>query len=615
MSKYILILLFLLPNSILFAQEKTDASVVEVERKEVDLNERNEKQNRYNQSLQHARQLIGQRKYEGAAAFLEPLYSENPKNTTVVNLLRTCYTNLNQPLKLENMYKKQIELNPVNLSFRIGYAEAAAQLGNDKDALKRYDDAIKAVRNKNSYRSVLLSMFKYDYTDKAGEIIRNLRIEQNDSTMMVIEMGQYYEKSKQYRKAAEEYYKIFNDTSNLSREAVSRIQALLAFEESSEPTEKFLLELEGSLNNERILNSLSTHYLNSKQYDKAYQYIIKQDSVASVKGSIATSFLVRCYNLKLYDMTIKIGDYIDKTYKDNQGFIVTSYIYYGNACIEKKLYDKAESIYKTIMRFARSPRDKADVINKLGEIELFGRHNYDAALTLFDSVINHFQQGSGYNTALLNRPYCYILQNNVPKALTAYKQIDMNRLNPDLKEEVEYHIGFTYLLNKEIDSAKAVFSKMIVDYPKGFYFNDIMKHMLILDEAADVPTVIYDYSNLLLFKKQKATDSVIVTLRKISDDPAGVLADMALLDLANIYIGQTDTANSLSVIEKLEIEFPDSYYLPTGLKLKADIFYQDTATVDKAVNIYRQLLEEHPFYPFTDEIRSILRDYEQKKSA
>ena len=92
-----------------------------------------------------------------------------------------------------------------------------------------------------------------------------------------------------------------------------------------------------------------------------------------------------------------------------------------------------------------------------------------------------------------------------------------------------------------------------------------------------------------------------------------VLADIALLEMARIDVQASDTARALAELNRLIEEFPESYYMPFGLKGKADLLVADDGRREEAVAIYRRILEHYPNYPFGSEVREAMRRLEENK--
>ena len=163
---------------------------------------------------------------------------------------------------------------------------------------------------------------------------------------------------------------------------------------------------------------------------------------------------------------------------------------------------------------------------------------------------------------------------------------------------------------KKYDSAKAAFNKLIVDYPEGYFVNDALQLMLLLEAASGADDLLYDYSNALLFEQRRRYDSMAVVLERIAVNENPALADVALYRLALLSLDRFDSTSALGFVDRLQERLPESYYLPYGLKIKADILLTSPDTEEAGREIFRHLLEAHPNYPFTSEVRKRLRELE-----
>jgi len=105
-------------------------------------------------------------------------------------------------------------------------------------------------------------------------------------------------------------------------------------------------------------------------------------------------------------------------------------------------------------------------------------------------------------------------------------------------------------------------------------------------------------------------DSTAAKLFLIVNNPSRALADVALYKLAVLSLSRADSSAAIEFIEQLAEEFPESYYLPYGMKAKADIHLARPDGVEQARSIYRHLLEEYPNYPFISEVRKTMRQLE-----
>jgi predicted negative regulator of RcsB-dependent stress response len=154
---------------------------------------------------------------------------------------------------------------------------------------------------------------------------------------------------------------------------------------------------------------------------------------------------------------------------------------------------------------------------------------------------------------------------------------------------------------------------MMTDYPRGFYVNDALQLLLVMDEAGDTPALLGDWSRALEFSERRMPDSLEAQLNRIADNNNPTLADIALYRLAQLSLEQLDSTEAVAYIDTLTARFPESYYMPFGLKLKGDMYLTDPARLEEGREIYRRLLEEYDSYPFASEVRQKLRELEDRK--
>jgi len=168
---------------------------------------------------------------------------------------------------------------------------------------------------------------------------------------------------------------------------------------------------------------------------------------------------------------------------------------------------------------------------------------------------------------------------------------------------------------KDKDSCRTGLNKLMVDFPRGFYFNDAMSLLMVLDDSENADDVLYDYSNAMLFETMNNKDSAVYYLNKVADNSKAILIDLALIKLGRLERDRNDNDAALVYFNKIVNDYADSYHLPFALKNKAEILLTGSENIE-AMEIYRKLLIEFPNYPFIEEIRKTLRNLEESdKSA
>jgi len=575
-------------------------------------------ENDTNTKIMLCRQLIRQRRFIDAAALLETIYEQNPDNVVVINLLRKCYENLQLNEKAEQLISRYLKKHPDNFGYWLLYAETLADQAKFEQAGKAYDKAGALIDNNNIVRWQLIvqSMVTHNMDDKALSLIDNLRKKTADKILFALQRGSIFQKQKKYTDATLEFYSLLPDTTRLGNEAEKKLLAMLSFDDSAKEVEKTLLNQKHLLKNKRAVKILSTYYLQTAQYKKAFEFTIARDSLDGFKGNSLVAYMNNCAERKLYPQALSMGDYISRHYQNNP-IMSEAHFIYAQVLQQMGRYVEAVAVYDTIFAGSIYQRDKATALYQIGKIYRDDLNQYDRALVYFDSIRYNFSNGLSYTNILKDIAYCYLKKGDLKKAQTQFQQLLNTHINDNIKEEVTYNIGLIFFLEKNIDSSKAVFNKLLVDFPRGFYVNDALSLMFIMDEAQGFSQILYDYSNTLLFEQRNMIDSAIAKLKLIANDKSQVLADIALFKLSKISLKQADTTQTLEYVDQLTTTFPQSYYLPYGLKEKADILLstQKQDEIAKAKNIYKELLGKYPNYPFITEVRKKLRELEANQGS
>ncbi|MEW6410873.1 MAG: tetratricopeptide repeat protein [Candidatus Zixiibacteriota bacterium] len=565
-----------------------------------------------NANINFCRGLMRERNYEGASALLETLYEKYPDNTVVISLLIQCYDQLQYYTKAAEIIQRYLKNYPDNFNMRLLYAEVLAKQGEldrSEDIYRQVAESI-AVSNVIRLQAIVQSMVRHNLGDRIILFIDSLRALASDSTLFAIQRGSVLESKKLYREAVLEYYPLLRDTSRTGNDAEKRIMDLLDFADSQQQAEEGLLAQSDLPENARALKILSTYYLKSGRFDEAFDFTVSRDSLEGFDGGTLLSYMQTCLERKLYQQAARMGEYLfgrREIYRPGSEV----YLVYADALVRLHRYDEAIAVLDDLFATAQEDGVRVEALYALGLIHLDALGDNDRAIDYFDSAQFFYSRNPAYLAAMMTRPICYLRKGELQKAA---EDFDAGlKLNPpdEVRERAEYYKALILFFEKQYDSSHVALKKLLVDHPRGLYVNDAVRMMVIIDEAGDSPEQLYDYSNALLFEERRMSDSAMAGLSKIANDPDAVLADIALLGLAELSLSQADSLAAVRYIDSLSIRFEDSYYRPYGLKLKADIFAETVELRGQAVEIYRSLLEKHANYPFIPAVRKKMRELQE----
>ena len=563
-----------------------------------------------------ARRLIRVQQYDNAADLLETVYEGNPEDPVVQNLLRSCYDILGQHAKAELLIRKIIEREPNVLGHRTYLAELLARMGRDDECMAAYAEAVSLTTPENLKDQTLLvrSMTSCGKDDLALQRIELVRRSSGNPTLFAMERGTVLEGKRDYRAATEEYLAILDtDTTHQTGQAERRLMAMLEFNGSSKEVEAVLMTLADSTAGERTLNLLADFYIKTGRFENAFNYALKQDSLAGFGGLPLLNFLHQCRDRNSWAEVARMADYILERYPQAE-FVTEVSAQQADALAQLGRAPEAIAAYERVFEGAAQPRTRGDALCGIGEVYFETLQDFATARLYFDSVVAHYPRGFSFLNARKNIPHCYLREGNLARARQEFAALSGMRQLEDFQEEMTYYLALTAFFENKYDSADAGLRKLMVDYPRGFYVNDALGLVLLIEEAQGDNNLLACFAEALYFREQDRLDSTRARLTAVAEAGNQALADVALYRLAQLDLDVQDSTAAMISIDRLIADFPDSYYLPYGMKIKADMLMSGKQGAEEARGLYRRLLEVYPDYPFASEVREKLRKLETENS-
>ncbi len=560
-----------------------------------------------NDQLKVIRRLMLEKNYLAASALLESIYEDDPTHPSVISQLLRCYENLAYYQKGEELVRRQIKKRPDHYYYYITLGKFLAKQEKTDEAMVQFNQAVSLIKDndKNKFISVINNLKLLNLHEQAIELIDSLRIANSEKKLFALQKGDIYKNQREYAKAASEYCLRMTDTTQSTAEAPKRIKSLFEFPESSSITEKVMTDYIRETQSKAITGMLTSLYLLSARFDDAFKFSIRLDSLDNNNGKGLVSFLNQCYDKELYPQTIKMSRYILRHNKSST-VLNDTYFKYADALSKSGFTKEAIAVYDTLFEKIDVIQSRSETLFQIGEIYANNFNDYHTSLIYYDSVINYYQGGIGLLKSKLAKPLSLLKLRKFDQAKTEYEALLSRHIIKDDKEKIVFHLALIDFYQQNIDSCKAALNKLIVDFPRGFYVNDALELILVIDEASANREIINHYSEAYFYSSKNSYDSARISYLSIVDNNSRLLGDMALYKLIRQTIKNADSFETLNLIERMLEEFAESYYLPYCLKIKADYYFVDETKKEEAKEIYKLLLEKFPNYPFISKVREIL---------
>lgn len=570
--------------------------------------------------LQVARSLIKTGDYRGAADLLELVYREYPLDPRVVSLLRDCYLRLKRYYSAIEILKRVVEADLLNISAPLDLAEVYFKAGKKDSALIQIDFALGIPANTRdlSYydhgiRRALHLLLDNWQDSLVLEYSAWLREGASDDALHGDLVAEALERQKNYAGATLECLKYMqSDTTRAGtrrRAADKKLAQLLSYEEALDEVEKTLKQLSRDNPLDTLpLKYLGELYLKNNRLETAFVLYAHYDSLVSDDGRRMAHYMRECYDRRFFAKVTEAGQYLLQRHPDSPVKTMTEF-YLAKSYLEVENPQQALEIYQRILSSSPSLSDKTEAAVSMGDIYLKRLDDPLRARVLFEEAEKEYHSGMFVWRARFALVELEIIDGQLQKARGRLLGILRSGLPEDLAEQGEYHLARLDLYEGKLDSADIGFKRLIQKHPRGFYVNDVLNSIMVLQQGAEGDAELLTlYSRSELFRAQRQLDSLTLTLISIVDHADTTLADVALLDLGRIYLAQKDTTRSLERLNQVSERFPESYFAPHASKLKADIYFQNPDRRVQALAIYRSLLKRFGSYPFAVDIRQKLRE-------
>jgi tetratricopeptide (TPR) repeat protein len=563
--------------------------------------------------LMAARQLIGRRDVETAARLLESVLDRRPEDLVVMNLLLTCYQQLSRLDQAEALARRMLERNPEGDAYHLRLAEILIDRQKTEEGTEVYRAVIDLIRPFERYRfAIVMSSLKSRGLNRlAMTLIDSLRVDQGDPSLFAMERGEMLEATSRFSAAADEYCLLLNDTVPGGTAAERRLLTLLEFPEAAPVVESVLVDGLAGSGGTRRSRLLALHYLKTGQFDRAFDIALRQDSLDSTKGRALVNFLNTCFEREHYDQVIRMAEHIFATYGTGP-FLINTAFRHAEALTRVGRYDEALAAYRQLREDSRSIQFTVDALSGIGDLYLDYLHDYPLALVYFDSVLTGFGDRRRHQAVRRKVPLCHFRRGEFRRAHEGYEALLGESGNDeDTAEEALYYLGLLKLAEGAYDSSAVIFRRLIVEYPRGFFVNDVLPLVMAIDESKESPSLLKTFSSAVVCRARLLPDSAAVHWRALVANGPKNLAAMGLYRLASHRIEQADSSRAAQLLTELIEGYPDAHHLPYAVRMKADILAARPETAEAARLLYRRILQDYPEYPFASEVRESLRRLEE----
>lgn len=425
--------------------------------------------------------------------------------------------------------------------------------------LKSYEKLFPQVLRNDMYLLGLSYFQTKDYAN-AVQYLSKATTEKDEMTENAyLHLGNSYIKLKDYTNARLAYEAALRTSFNKTvREeamfnyALTSYESTSAFGESISAFEQFLAEFPDSKHTDEAYDYLSSVYMTTKNYDAAYQSVLK---IKSLNGKLLETKQYLLYQLGTeafaQNSMDKAIEYFSLSLKSSTT---------GKYSVEC-LYWRAESYYRT---------DKPDL-----------------AIRDLKAFFNNSSSKSSANrvTANYSLAYAYFAKKSYPESLNWFLKYTEAETNPGAitLPDALNRIGDCYFYARNLTKAQAYYSKAVAASPNTADY--------AMFQAAYVAGLQKNY-----------TGKITKLESLISQYPKSEYTDDAMYEMGRAYLMMNDNDKAIATYQRLLDAQPTSD-MARKAALEIGMVYYNEKQNDRAISAYKNVIAK---YPGTDEANTAL---------
>jgi len=589
----------------------------------------------YAGSIKTARMHEIQKNWDAAILIYNDVLSKKPNNYQAIRSLKNVYRKSQRYGDGINFLKYQLSRNPKDIQLTIELGEFYFLNEKINDAKKVWSDGLLLFSNNRSYYRLLFSTYdKYSLSDELFRMVEKGKKEFN-SNFLSIELGNYYQKRKQFKNAIEEYVlSLFSNPGNSS--SVSRRILIMGDDiDSKNVIEIKLLEMSNS-NPVLILPILSDHYFKHREFKKSFDALLELSEIEDFNAKKWLSFSNNLRKEKAYSLAVKSYQYalkkdlkayqygegllgLAKTFEDqifpiekndiipfffnDNIFFEDAFQLYTNISSENLAYSL--SIYDSVLTSIPESAIACEAEFRLAEIQYRVMEDFDKALNLYKSSLSKCRSKTLKKQNILRIADVHLAKGDF---ISSIKFLDSS-YNTHKIPEIENKLIEMYLFSGSPDTALTMIDNAFKTImPTNKYFNDLMElrdfiNYYYVKIDAEGKEVFKNYLRAESLLKQRKIFEANQLLEYIQNNNNKIISPLISLRRSIILIRLRKYDDALSQLNTLN----GSIYSDRGIIMSGQIYEQFFNDPSKALEYYMRIINDYSNSIFSEPIRYHLR--------
>ncbi|MEI6487372.1 MAG: tetratricopeptide repeat protein [Bacteroidota bacterium] len=571
---------------------------------------------------QLADQFYKNREFDKALDYYERLYNRKSPDQFYLPYLN-CLIETKDFKKAEKIVKKQIKQYPDNLTFFADLGTVYNRSEQPDKANNTWEQAVKSIKMDDQVFTLansFISIRQYDYA--ISTYLKGRRISQN-SYPYNFELANIYREKGDKVAMINEYLDALEINDSYIQTVQNSLQTSFASDSDQKQNELLKLELLKRIQKSPDKTILSEFLIwiqiQQRDWEGSFVQAKALDKRKKEDGGRVVALAQLFAQNESYDMSIKAYQYVISKGKDN-AYYITSRIELINVLYTKivskgnytlvDLTELEKNFNITITELGKSAETEP-ILKNLAHLQAFYLHKPDDAIALLEETIALPQLTKQKQAECkLELGDILLMTGDIWEASLRYSQVEKAFKHDEIGQEakfrnakISYYTGDFKWAQAQLDVLKGATAKLIA--------NDAMYLSMTISDATaidtnETPLLMFSRADLLAF--QNKDDEALKGLDSINSMfPNHALADDILNKKAGIAIKHGDYTKAANYYDTIVKKYGDDILGDDALFRLADITENQFKNVDKARELYQQLLEKYPASSYVVESRKRFR--------
>jgi len=570
-----------------------------------------------------AHQYYSEQDYEKALVLYKKLYTTTNSQTYHTYYIN-CMIELKRFAEIEKEIKKEIKKNKTNLSLYVDLGNVYKAQGLEDKANQQYEIAIKKLKPTYNVVSNLANAFiykrEYEWAEKTYIKGRKLL---NGTYTFNYELANIYLYLHDYDKMINEYLSLLEINRSYLNSIQSRLQSAVYIAKDKDLNEvlkkNLILKIQKNPKNDVFQELLIWLYIQEKDFYSAFVQSKALDKRNKEDGERLYILGKLAAENKDYKTAIDCFNYIidlgsDRVYYSFAKTELSEVLFHKitETTPTKEEVIKLEQLFSETIDELGKNKNSFQIIVNYAKLKAFYKREYSEAINILEDAIKIPSiKINLINRAKLTLGDIYLLKQEEWNATIYYAQVEQDNKNNPIghearfrKAKLAYYTGEFEWALAQLNVLKAATSKLISN--DAFQLSSLISENL---EADSTGKALKLYSRADFFIYTKNDSLAFITLDTIQDlYPSNSIIDEVLFMKGEIEYRNTNYLKSLDYYTQVSDNYEFDILADDALYKQAEIQYYILKNYEKAMELYKRIMIEHPDSYYSTEARKKFRE-------